>query len=56
MPFFFELGGDLAQAFFAAAAQFGQQGLQSGVVFVEIEADDVDGAAAPAGGDFNAAD
>ena len=54
--FFFELGGDLAQAFFSAAAQSGQQALQIGVVFVEIETDDVDGAAAPAGGDFDAAD
>ena len=56
MPFFLQFGGDGFQSFQTAFADFGKQALQGFVVFVKVQADNVDGAAAPSDGYFHAVD
>ena len=54
--FFCELFGDGRQSFQTAFSYSGEQVLQRFIVFVEIQPDDVDGAAAPRYRDFRAVD
>ena len=54
--FFFQFDRDGFQSFQTAFADFGKQVLQGFVVFVKVQADNVDGAAAPSDGYFYAVD
>ena len=56
MPFFLQFGRDGFQSFQAAFADFCKQVLQGFVVFVKVQADNVDGAAAPSDGYFHTVD